>query len=196
MKKAEKRMSWKEVFQMNIRGLKLFYERYPQMVISRFISVIWNALTPYVGIFLSALVVDELVGNRDGVILRVELSRSEDEIEADISYIPCMSADSACGIMVHPVSNCFNDASKRAYDRIKDAMGKEVHPFKYRPKIMISGSVILKRIFSVGDFADIDKTPLLLSQLTACSGEGMDAGELTGTLKLDVEKSFPEYLKK
>ena len=24
MKKAEKRMSWKEVFQMNIRGLKLF----------------------------------------------------------------------------------------------------------------------------------------------------------------------------
>ena len=65
MKKAEKRMSWKEVFQMNNRGLKLFYERYPQMVISRFISVIWNALTPYVGIFLSALVVDELVGNRD-----------------------------------------------------------------------------------------------------------------------------------
>ena len=65
MKKAEKRMSWKEVFQMNIRGLKLFYERYPQMVTSRFISVIWNALTPYVGIFLSALVVDELVGNRD-----------------------------------------------------------------------------------------------------------------------------------
>ncbi len=65
MKKTEKRMSWKEVFQMNIRGLKMFYERYPQMVISRFVSVIWNALTPYVGIFLSALVVDELVGNRD-----------------------------------------------------------------------------------------------------------------------------------
>ena len=65
MKKAEKRMSWKEVFQMNIRGLKMFYERYPQMVTSRFISVFWNALTPYVGIFLSALVVDELVGNRD-----------------------------------------------------------------------------------------------------------------------------------
>ncbi len=65
MKKTEKRMSWKEVFQMNSWGLKMFYERYPQMVASRFISVIWNALTPYVGIFLSALVVDELVGNRD-----------------------------------------------------------------------------------------------------------------------------------
>ena len=65
MKKTKKQMSWREVFQMNNRGLKLFYERYPQMVISRFISVIWNALTPYVGIFLSTLVVDELVGNRD-----------------------------------------------------------------------------------------------------------------------------------
>ena len=65
MKKAKKQMSWKEVFQMNIRGLKIFYEHYPQIVVSRIISVIWNALTPYVGIFLSALVIDELVGNRD-----------------------------------------------------------------------------------------------------------------------------------
>ena len=65
MKKAEKQMSWKEVFQMNHRALKIFYKHYPQMVLSHFISVIWNALTPYVGIFLSALVIDELVGNRD-----------------------------------------------------------------------------------------------------------------------------------
>ncbi len=178
-------------------GADLIVGSYPHMIQElQYIKTPRGKIVPCaysLGNFISSQ--SELVGNRDGVILRVELSRSEDEIEADISYIPCMSADSACGIMVHPVSNCFNDASKRAYDRIKDAMGKEVHPFKYRPKIMISGSVILKRIFSVGDFADIDKTPLLLSQLTACSGEGMDAGELTGTLKLDVEKSFPEYLK-
>ena len=65
MKKTKKQMSWKEVFHMNIRGLKIFYEHYPQIVVSRITSVIWNALTPYVGIFLSALVIDELVGNRD-----------------------------------------------------------------------------------------------------------------------------------
>jgi len=65
MKKSEKQPSCREVFKMNIRGLKMFYERYPQMVISGFISVIWNNLTPYAGIFLSALVIDELVGNRD-----------------------------------------------------------------------------------------------------------------------------------
>lgn len=40
MKKTKKQMSWREVFQMNIRGLKMFYERYPQMVASRFINVI------------------------------------------------------------------------------------------------------------------------------------------------------------
>ena len=39
MKKAKKRMSWKEVFQMNIRGLKIFYKHYPQIVVSRIASV-------------------------------------------------------------------------------------------------------------------------------------------------------------
>ena len=35
------------------------------MVISRFLYVIWTALTPYVGIFLSALIIDELAGSRN-----------------------------------------------------------------------------------------------------------------------------------
>lgn len=58
-------MSWNEMFKLNNRALKLFYQRYPQMVLSRFISVIWKALTPYVGIYLSALVIDELAGTRN-----------------------------------------------------------------------------------------------------------------------------------
>ena len=41
------------------------YQRQPQMVISRFLYVIWTALTPYVGIFLSALIIDELAGSRN-----------------------------------------------------------------------------------------------------------------------------------
>lgn len=52
-------------FRVNNRALKLIYKHYPQMVVSHLLSVIWNALTPYVGIFLSALVIDELSGNRD-----------------------------------------------------------------------------------------------------------------------------------
>ncbi len=58
-------MTFRRVFRANKRAIKLVYKHYPQMVISSLISVIWNALTPYVGIFLSALVIDELVANRD-----------------------------------------------------------------------------------------------------------------------------------
>ncbi|MBE5875110.1 MAG: ABC transporter ATP-binding protein [Lachnospiraceae bacterium] len=65
MKKTDKELSWREIIKMNNRGLKLFYDRYPQMVVSRFLSVIWNAVTPYAGVYLSALIIDELTGNRD-----------------------------------------------------------------------------------------------------------------------------------
>ena len=65
MKKTEKQMSWSEIIKLNNRGLKMLYDRYPQMVISRFLSVIWKAITPYVGVYLSALIIDELAGNRN-----------------------------------------------------------------------------------------------------------------------------------
>ena len=65
MKKTESKVTLKRAFRANNRAFKLLYEHYPQMVLSHLVSVVWNALTPYVGIFLSALVIDELVRNRD-----------------------------------------------------------------------------------------------------------------------------------
>lgn len=65
MKKDKKQMSWREAASINNRAFKIFFKQYPQMVISRFISVIWDSLTPYVGIYLSALVIDELAGSRE-----------------------------------------------------------------------------------------------------------------------------------
>ena len=64
MKKTDK-VSLKRAFATNHRALKLIYKHYPQMVVSQMLSVVWNALTPYVGIFLSALIIDELAGDRD-----------------------------------------------------------------------------------------------------------------------------------
>ena len=64
MKKTKKQMPWREMLRLNNRALKLFYKRYPQMILSRLISVVWNSLTPYVSIYLSALVIDELAGSR------------------------------------------------------------------------------------------------------------------------------------
>lgn len=65
MKKNENKVSLGRAFKANIRAFKLIYKHYPQMLLSYLISVVWNALTPYIGIFLSALVIDELVGSRD-----------------------------------------------------------------------------------------------------------------------------------
>ncbi len=65
MKRSENKMTLGRAFRANNRAFKLIYNHYPQMVLSHLISVVWNALTPYIGIFLSALVIDELVGNRD-----------------------------------------------------------------------------------------------------------------------------------
>ncbi|MBQ6990003.1 MAG: ABC transporter ATP-binding protein, partial [Clostridia bacterium] len=69
--KNKKQASWKTVFRMNHRALTVFYRRYPGAVISRFCSVIWNSLTPYVGIYLSALVIEELAGERNAARLQM-----------------------------------------------------------------------------------------------------------------------------
>ena len=50
---------------INARTLKLLYKKYPQMIVSTIINSIWTALTPYVGIYLSALIIEELAGARN-----------------------------------------------------------------------------------------------------------------------------------
>ena len=64
MKKSN-RMPWGKMMRLNNRGLKLLYRRYPQMILSRIFYAVWTALMPYVGIYLSALIIEELAGTRD-----------------------------------------------------------------------------------------------------------------------------------
>ena len=56
--KKEKRLSWSEVLKYDHRVLQIFFQRYPQVILSRFFSVLWSALTPYAGIWLAALIID------------------------------------------------------------------------------------------------------------------------------------------
>lgn len=60
-----KQKSWKQAMKLNGRGLQILYRHYPQAVLSRMVYTIWTALTPYIGIYLSALIIDELAGGRD-----------------------------------------------------------------------------------------------------------------------------------
>ena len=50
---------------INARTLKLLYKKDPQMIVSTIINSIWTALTPYVKIYLSALIIEELAGARN-----------------------------------------------------------------------------------------------------------------------------------
>lgn len=137
----------------------------------------------------------ELDGNRDGVILRVELVKKEDGIAPRVSYIPTISADASYGIAVRPVYPAFSEMSCDCFDRIKESLGSSINHFIYRPLIALSGSVLLDRIFSSNKHFRTDKTPMLLSQLTACAGKGGNFNGADGALKLDIEKSFPHYVK-
>lgn len=65
MRKKQSIKSWKKTLQIHFRAWKLLYQKCPQMLVSRLLYVIWTALSPYVGIYLSALFIDELVGQKD-----------------------------------------------------------------------------------------------------------------------------------
>ncbi len=65
MKKEKKMISWSRAYKINHRAIKLLCSRYPQMLLSHFMFTIWTAITPYLGIYLSALIIGELAGEKD-----------------------------------------------------------------------------------------------------------------------------------
>ncbi len=58
---AEKKpMSWSKAMSINRRAFQLLCRLYPKELLSKLLSVLWEALTPYVGIYLSAQVINAL----------------------------------------------------------------------------------------------------------------------------------------
>ncbi len=62
---GKKLKTWRETFSLNSRALRMFYRHDPRMILSRIIHTVWTALTPYAGIYLMALLIDEISQNRD-----------------------------------------------------------------------------------------------------------------------------------
>ncbi len=137
----------------------------------------------------------ELPENRDGAILRVELSRKNGKVISNVSYIPCASFDFSEGAAVRPVYPVYSSESEQSFNRTKEHFGKAISPQAYRQLVALSGSVILERIFKSSNSFRIDKNTMQLSQLSACTGEAESVGGLTGSVRLDVEKNLPEYLR-
>ena len=65
MKEEKKLISWSGTYKINRRAIKLIYKQHPQMVLSHLLFPIWTALTPYAGIYLSALIIGELAEGKD-----------------------------------------------------------------------------------------------------------------------------------
>ena len=69
MQKDTKLPTWREAWKLNRRAFILIYKRCPRMILSRLICIVWDALTPYAGIYLSALLITELTEARDPAVL-------------------------------------------------------------------------------------------------------------------------------
>lgn len=65
-----KQASWKETVSLNLRAFRLYQQKYPQLLYSRLLYVAWTAITPYVAIYFSTRIIDELAGARDAERLK------------------------------------------------------------------------------------------------------------------------------
>lgn len=63
------KLSLKEVIMLNIRGYKLWWENSPMVLVTSAVYAITDALIPYVGIYLLALLINEIAGSRNPKIL-------------------------------------------------------------------------------------------------------------------------------
>ena len=57
--------SWSKTIKLNFRGLKLLSTYFRRAIISRFSSAAWKALSPYITVWLSARLIDEIASTRD-----------------------------------------------------------------------------------------------------------------------------------
>lgn len=70
-KNKKERMSTREVLSITARAFRTLYRLHPLVMVSGITRTVWGALTPYVGIYLSAQLIGELAGARDPERLRV-----------------------------------------------------------------------------------------------------------------------------
>lgn len=69
MKKDRKLLTWREAWNLNSRAYAMIYKKCPNMIISRLVCIIWDAFTPYIGVYLSALLITELTEARNPSVI-------------------------------------------------------------------------------------------------------------------------------
>lgn len=135
----------------------------------------------------------EMDGNRDGIILRAELCRTESGIAVRCSCIPVMTEDRSWGAEVVPVFPPHSDISRASLERTQEAVGNRLHCFAFRPRIFLSGSAQLDRIFTEGQGFRCSRAAMRLSQISlGCLGLSAELLEdgAGNKLRLDLTKDI------
>lgn len=65
MKKNEPQFSFREIIQLTLRGLGVWWQENPKILLSILWSGMIDASTPYLSIWLLAQLINEISGNRD-----------------------------------------------------------------------------------------------------------------------------------
>ncbi len=147
------------------------------------------------GNFLTTM--SEMKENRDSVILRAELSRnSKGKIDAKLSYIPCYSEIKSFGACVQPSYPPYSIASRESMERVGSLLGGHIGRYTERPRVLLSGSPVLNKIFSVGKRFRTDKTGILISQLAACGTPDYEIPEThNSSLLTELQKTLPAHMR-
>lgn len=145
------------------------------------------------GNFLTTM--KEMRENRDSVLLRLELSRENGGIKARISYVPCFCEDIEQGAAVVTAYPPHSDASRESFQRTKAVMGRSVNFYKFRPKVLLSGSSFLYEVISAGKDFRVDKAAMFLSQMSLGSKKICESPKDCGNfLSLEIGKDLAGYI--
>ena len=138
------------------------------------------------GNFLTGM--DSMREHRDGAILRVELSRGGEELNAAYSYIPCRSEDGLRAVRTAPP---YNEDAALSAKRVKNNISDKIKVYKPKPKVTIFGSAILYKILTSGDGFSVDTSGLYLSALSLGSEKFYEPPEgADKMLSLDITKDI------
>lgn len=144
------------------------------------------------GNFLSSM--SEMDGNRDGIILRAELRKTETGVSARVSYIPCRTEDRYWGAEAVPLYSPYSEESGASLERIKAAVGKGISGFSFRTRVFLSGSVLLDRIFRFGGGFRCSRAAMRLSQISLGCAESIPPENIEAAagnkLRLDLGKDI------
>lgn len=144
------------------------------------------------GNFLSTM--SDMRENRDGILLRAELSKKSGSVSADLSYIPVCSEDREFGAAVvraYPPHSAF---TRESFERTSRIFGGKLRCSPENPKVLLSGSPMLKKIFRWGNGFRTDDTAMFVSQLSLGSKPVASEEKYGGRLALEFTKDLTEYI--